>query len=51
MKIRWTKAALDGFSYIQSPYFTLQETNEYKKSLVKRMEEKIILLGISIPAD
>ena len=27
------------------------ETIEYKKNLVKRMEEKILLLGKSIPVD
>lgn len=51
MEIKWTKQALEGFNNIQSYHFTLMETKEYKKSLVKRIEEKISLLGTSIPAD
>jgi hypothetical protein len=31
--------------------FTSQETKEYKKAVVKRMEEKISLLGTSLPTD
>jgi hypothetical protein len=51
MKIKWTKQALEGFNNIQSPHFTLSETKEYKKDLVKRIQVKISLLGKSIPAN
>jgi hypothetical protein len=50
MVIKWTNQALEGFSNIQSQHFTLEETKEHKKSLVKKIEEKIALLGTSIPA-
>jgi hypothetical protein len=49
MEIKWTQAALEGFSNIQSQHFTSKETKEYKKSLVRRIEEKISLLGTSLP--
>lgn len=49
MEIKWTKQALEGFSNIHSKHFTFQETKDYKKNLVKRIEEKIILLGTSLP--
>ena len=51
MKIIWTNQALKGFHNIQSQYFTLQETKEYKKSLVKNIEDKVSLLGTSIPVN
>lgn len=51
MKRKWTKQALEGFSNIQSQPFTSIETVEYKKSLVKRIQEKISILGTSIPAN
>jgi mRNA-degrading endonuclease RelE of RelBE toxin-antitoxin system len=51
VEIRWTNQALEGFSNIQSKHFTSQETKIYKKALVKRIEEKIVLLGPSIPAN
>ncbi|OLO37132.1 hypothetical protein BTR23_14490 [Alkalihalophilus pseudofirmus] len=50
MVIKWTNQALEGFSNIQSQHFTLEETKEHKK-VVKKIEEKIALLGTSIPAD
>jgi hypothetical protein len=49
MKVKWTKQALEGFSNISSPHFTSEETIQYKKSLVNRIEEKILFLGTSIP--
>ncbi|WP_059173181.1 type II toxin-antitoxin system RelE/ParE family toxin [Bacillus sp. FJAT-27445] len=51
MKIKWTKQALEGFSQIRSKHFTLYETKEYKKEIVKIIERKISLLGTSIPAN
>jgi hypothetical protein len=51
MKLKWTKQALEGFHSIQSQHFTPNETIEYKKNLVKRIHEKISLLGASIPAN
>jgi hypothetical protein len=51
MKIKWTQQALEGFNNIQSQYFTTIETKEYKKDLVKRIHEKISILGTSIPAN
>ncbi|WP_425541846.1 type II toxin-antitoxin system RelE/ParE family toxin [Bacillus carboniphilus] len=47
----WTNQALEGFSNIQSNHFTSEETKEYKKKLVRRMEEKIVLLGTSVAVD
>jgi hypothetical protein len=51
MKIKWTKQALEGFSNIQSQYYTVIETKQYKKELVKRIHEKISLLGATIPTN
>lgn len=51
MKIKWTKQALEGFNNIQSQHFTSIETKEYKKSLVRRIQEKVSILGTSIPAN
>ncbi|SET80071.1 ParE toxin of type II toxin-antitoxin system, parDE [Salinibacillus kushneri] len=51
MVIKWTNQALGGFRNIQSHHFTFQETKEYKRNLVKKIEEKIALFGTSIPAD
>jgi hypothetical protein len=51
MKIQWTNQALEGFHNIQSQYFTIAETKEYKKDLVKRIQIKISLLGSTIPAN
>jgi len=51
MQIKWTNAALEGFRNIQSQHFTSFETKEYKKSLVKRIEQKIALLGSTFPTD
>lgn len=51
MVIKWTKQALDGFRNIRSQNFTLTETAEYKKRLVLRIEERISILGTSIPVN
>ncbi|GGM18990.1 hypothetical protein GCM10011351_00950 [Paraliobacillus quinghaiensis] len=51
MKIKWANQALEGFQNIKSQHFTMQETKEYKKSLVKNIEEKVSLLGTSIPVN
>jgi hypothetical protein len=51
MKIKWTKQALEGFSTIQSQHFTVNETKEYKKNLVIRIQAKISLLGTTIPTN
>lgn len=51
MELKWTRQALEGFNNIHSQYFTLIETKEYKKRLVQRIEEKICLLGTSLPID
>ena len=49
MEIKWTKQAFQAFQNIKSNRFTLQETKEYKKRLVKKIDKKIPLLGTSIP--
>ncbi|QUW23089.1 type II toxin-antitoxin system RelE/ParE family toxin [Sporosarcina sp. Marseille-Q4063] len=49
MKFEWTEQALEGFRNIRSHYYTPYETAEYKKRLLENIQEKIILLGISIP--
>lgn len=51
MKILWTKQALEGFHSIQSKHFSCYETQEYKRDLIIRIQEKISLLGTSIPAN
>jgi hypothetical protein len=51
MKIKWTKQALEGFNNIQSQYYTTIETKQYKKDLVKRIQDKISLLGTTIPTN
>lgn len=49
MKIEWTEQALEGFRDIQSNYYSLFETVEYKKRLLKNIHHKVSLLGTSIP--
>ncbi|MFC0273188.1 type II toxin-antitoxin system RelE/ParE family toxin [Metabacillus herbersteinensis] len=50
MKVTWTEEGLERLSSIQSQYFTSLETITYKKRLLLNIEEKILLLGKSIPA-
>ncbi|GGE36013.1 hypothetical protein GCM10011391_13520 [Pullulanibacillus camelliae] len=50
MRLEWTDQALEGFRNIYSHHFTLSETKEYKKRLLKNIKEKVSLLGTSIPA-
>lgn len=50
MRLEWTEQALEGFRNIRSNYFTSAETKEYKKRLLRNIEEKVLLLGTSIPA-
>jgi len=49
MKLEWTEQALEGFRNIRSRHYTQFETVEYKKRLLKNIEEKVSLLGTSIP--
>ncbi|WP_438313010.1 type II toxin-antitoxin system RelE/ParE family toxin [Sporosarcina sp. FA9] len=49
MKLEWTEQALEGFRNIRSDYYTSSETKEYKKHLLKNIQEKVLLLGTSIP--
>jgi len=51
MQIRWTEQALEGFSNIRSEHFTFEETMQYKKVLVGRIQEKITTLGTSMSID
>lgn len=50
MKLKWTNQALEGFLNIRSQYYTPFETAEYKKRLLKTIQEKVSLLGTSVPA-
>src|SRR5690625_5932945 len=49
MKLKWTEQALEGFHNIQSQYYTQSENAQYKKRLLENIQEKVILLGTSIP--
>lgn len=49
MRLEWTEQALEGFRNIRSDYYTSSETKEYKKRLLKNIQEKVLLLGTSIP--
>ena len=49
MKLEWTEQALEGFRNIRGRYYSTFETAEYKKRLLQSIQEKISLLGTSIP--
>src|SRR5690625_615961 len=49
MKLKWTEQALEGFRNIRSQHYTQLETAQYKKRLLENIQEKVILLGTSIP--
>lgn len=51
MRLEWTEQALEGFRNIRSHHYTPSETAEYKKRLLKNIQGKISLIGISIPAE
>jgi len=51
MRLEWTEQALVGFRNIRSHHYTPSETDEYKKRLLKNIQDKISLIGISIPAE
>ncbi len=42
---------MEVFAQIQSRHFTFDETKEYKKELVAKIERMISLLGTSIPSN
>ena len=50
MIVEWTTPALNRISQIKSQYFSSQETDEYRISLVKCIEQKIILMGMIFPS-
>lgn len=49
MKLEWAEQALEGFRNIRSQHYTQFETAEYKKRLLNNIQEKVSLLGTSIP--
>src|SRR5699024_9482020 len=49
MKLEWTEQALEAFRNLRSQHYTQFETAEYKKRLLDNIQEKVILLGTSIP--
>ncbi|MYL57205.1 hypothetical protein GLW20_06770 [Virgibacillus halodenitrificans] len=49
MELKWTEQALEGFRNTRSQHYTQFETAEYKKRLLKNIQEKVSLLGTSIP--
>jgi len=50
MIVEWTAPALKRISKIKSKYFSSQETDEYRIGLVKRIEQKILLMGTVFPS-
>ena len=50
MIVEWTAPALKRITQIKSKYFSKQETDEYRISLVRRIEQRIILVGTVIPS-
>lgn len=51
MKLEWTEQALEAFRNIRSQHYTQLETTAYKKRLLENIQEKVILLGTSIPVE
>ena len=49
MRLEWTEQALEGFRNIRSQHYTQFETAQYKRRLLESIQEKVILLGTSIP--
>lgn len=49
MRLEWTEQALAAFRSIRSQHYTQLETTVYKKRLLENIQEKVILLGTSIP--
>lgn len=50
MIVEWTAPALKRITQIKSKYFSQQETDEYRISLVRRIEQRIILVGTVFPS-
>lgn len=50
MVIRWTNAAKKSLSSIRSIHFTQEETQKYKQSLVRRVEDHIRTVMESMPS-
>ncbi|WP_339251656.1 hypothetical protein NSQ43_15550 [Sporosarcina sp. FSL W8-0480] len=51
MKVLWTQQALEVFQSIQSRHFSLIETQEYKKDLVTKIQDRVSLIKTSIPSN
>jgi len=49
MRLEWTEQALEGFRNMRSQHYTQFETAQYEKCLLESIQEKVILLGTSIP--
>ncbi|MBP1988720.1 type II toxin-antitoxin system RelE/ParE family toxin [Paenibacillus eucommiae] len=49
MQIKWTKSAKESLGQIQSTHFSEQETRQYKKDLVCRIERQVLTLNEAIP--
>ncbi len=48
--VRWSRRALDTISSLTSPRFSADETAEYRRRLLQTVENKIMLLGTSMPS-
>ncbi len=50
LTIRWSREALRLLQAIESPRFSARETAAYRRRLMRDIERKIQVLGISMPS-
>ncbi|MGC5771063.1 hypothetical protein [Paenibacillus pabuli] len=48
--VQWTATAMNRLCQIKSEHFTDQETIEYKINLIRRVEQKVVTMGILMPS-
>lgn len=51
MELKWTAEARSSFARINSPYFSSIETKDYKKRLLINIQNKILSIMESTPAN
>lgn len=51
MELKWTAEARISFARIKSPYFSSSETREYKRKLLINIQNKILSIMESMPAN
>ncbi|WP_339321890.1 type II toxin-antitoxin system RelE/ParE family toxin [Paenibacillus sp. FSL W8-0194] len=50
MIVQWTETAVRRLHQIKSDHYTEQETVEYKINLIRRVEDKVIRMGTTMPS-